>query len=180
MLTQEWRLMAAAQLGGRTGDQCRTSSDQSGSTKPHKPRAIPTNLSNLQNRDRRQFAARIEVMQAFELKKNATTREAQEKVGYTQLQWDRFYYITKAEIDTLVKANPGIKWSEVKANDVEEMHSRVNAQLQAEHIPEVRYDVFRWRMARAIQNQRPNASNKGGAKAAKTAAAAPDKDAEQD
>ncbi|XP_014553207.1 hypothetical protein COCVIDRAFT_108357 [Bipolaris victoriae FI3] len=122
-------------------------------------------------------------MDAWGLKKKATKSEAQKDAGHTQPQWDRFYYITKTEIDALVKDNPGIKWSEVKANDVEEMYGRVNAQLKAEDIPEVRYDVFRWRMARAIQNQREKGKCSGmpkGSTAAETGAAGPNQDAEQE
>ena len=37
------------------------------------------------------------------------------------------------------------------ANDLTELYNRVNAQLRTEQIPEVTYDVFEWRMARAIQ-----------------------------
>lgn len=82
-------------------------------------------------------------------------------------------------------------------NELAAIYSRVNARLQAEHIPEVQYDVFSWRMARAIQYrtsggcrgmpQNPTVADrlhtvngKSGAKTADTAAAGLDKDAEQE
>ncbi|EOA82692.1 uncharacterized protein SETTUDRAFT_22664 [Exserohilum turcica Et28A] len=66
-------------------------------------------------------------MNAWGLKQKATKHEAQKGTSHTQLQWERFWYITKAEVDALVEANPEIKWPEVKANDAEEIHKRVNA-----------------------------------------------------
>ncbi|EMD94601.1 hypothetical protein COCC4DRAFT_152617 [Bipolaris maydis ATCC 48331] len=118
-------------------------------------------------------------MLPFDLKKSAKTHEAQEKSGYNKLQWDRFYNITKAEINALVKANPEVSWPLVPGNELAAIYTRVNAQLQAEHIPEVQYDVFSWRMVRAIQ-YRTSASGKSGAKTTNTAAAGLDKDAGQE
>lgn len=82
-------------------------------------------------------------------------------------------------------------------NELAAIYTRVNAQLQAEHIPEVQYDVFSWRMVRAIQyrtsggcrgmpqystvtNRLHTASGKSGAKTTNTAAAGLDKDAGQE
>ncbi|KAH6861249.1 hypothetical protein AA0117_g12846 [Alternaria alternata] len=90
-------------------------------------------------------------MLEFELKKGAKTQEAQMRAGHDKLQWDRFYNITKAEINTLVEANPDISWPTVPGDVLATIFARVNARLRDEQIPEVQYDVFSWRMARAIQ-----------------------------
>jgi hypothetical protein len=39
----------------------------------------------------------------------------------------------------------------MRADVLTQIHERVNTQLLLEHIPEVAYDVFEWRIARAIQ-----------------------------
>ena len=39
----------------------------------------------------------------------------------------------------------------MRANYLTKSYDRVNIQLRTEQIPEVTYDVFEWRMARAIQ-----------------------------
>jgi hypothetical protein len=41
----------------------------------------------------------------------------------------------------------------VHANVLTEMYERLNTRLLAEQIPQVSYDVWSWRMARAIQNR---------------------------
>ncbi|KAL5121513.1 hypothetical protein ACEQ8H_000585 [Pleosporales sp. CAS-2024a] len=89
-------------------------------------------------------------MLQFELKKGAKTQEAQVHAGLSRLQWDRFYNITKIEIHDLVEAYPDISWPTVPGDVLSSIFDRVNAQLKAENIPEVQYDVFSWRMARAI------------------------------
>ena len=97
MLTQEWRLIAAVRLGNRGGAHGPSGPNELGLVELHKHAHAPrhpanlANLPNLPNRDRRQFAARIEVMDAWGLKKKATKREAQKDAGHTQPQWDRFY-----------------------------------------------------------------------------------------
>ncbi|KAF2827457.1 hypothetical protein CC86DRAFT_290629 [Ophiobolus disseminans] len=90
-------------------------------------------------------------MSAFDLKKSAKTKEAQAKAGHNKPQWDRFYYITKIEIDNFIKAQPDITWHVVPYNVINEYLIRVNEKLVKEGIPEVEYDVFSWRMARALQ-----------------------------
>jgi hypothetical protein len=67
-------------------------------------------------------------------------------VGLTSLQ--RY---TTVEADRLLEADPELTWPSIPDDVLAEMHSRVNGQLAKEGIPEVRYDVFSWRMARAIQ-----------------------------
>jgi hypothetical protein len=54
-------------------------------------------------------------------------------------------------VDQLLKAYPDLTWPSVRADVLTEMHDRVNAQLLVEQIPKVSYDVFEWRIARAIQ-----------------------------
>lgn len=58
---------------------------------------------------------------------------------------------TTVEADRLLEADPELTWPSIPDDVLAEMHSRVNGQLAKEGIPEVRYDVFSWRMARAIQ-----------------------------
>jgi hypothetical protein len=60
--------------------------------------------------------------------------------------------LTKLETDDLVGENPDINWRNVPAVVLTEIFNRVNIQLQNENIPGVTYDVFSWRMARAIQH----------------------------
>jgi hypothetical protein len=67
-------------------------------------------------------------------------------VGLTSLQ--RY---TTVEADRLLEADPELTWPSIPDDVLAEMHSRVNGRLAKEGIPEVRYDVFSWRMARAIQ-----------------------------
>ncbi|KAF5845580.1 hypothetical protein GGP41_009372 [Bipolaris sorokiniana] len=180
----EKRLIAARaeDPGKRTGYQGQTNSDQVDSTSPPQAPRHPSNLENPEDLDRRRVVRRKEVMLPFELKKSAKTHEAQEKSGYNKLQWDRFYNITKAEINALVEANPGVNWPSVPGDVLAKIYDRVNAQLQAENIPKVEYDVFSWRMARAI-GYRTGTNGKCGAKAngmaAETAAAGHNMDAEQ-
>ncbi|KAF2128805.1 hypothetical protein P153DRAFT_357318 [Dothidotthia symphoricarpi CBS 119687] len=93
-------------------------------------------------------------MLPFDLKRSATTREAQAAAHHTKPQWARFYYqhITKAEIDILLEAQPLILWPSIPADVLTEIYNRVNAEIAKEQIPEVGYDIFSWRMARGIQN----------------------------
>ncbi|KAH8644024.1 hypothetical protein IG631_01488 [Alternaria alternata] len=86
-------------------------------------------------------------MLPFDLKKNAKTREAQVHAGLSKPQW-RY---TTVEVDRLLEADPDLTWPSIPDDVLAEVHSRVNSQLAKEGIPEVRYDVFSWRMARAIQ-----------------------------
>ncbi|EOA87744.1 uncharacterized protein SETTUDRAFT_168889, partial [Exserohilum turcica Et28A] len=72
--------------------------------------------------------------------------------------------ITKAEINDLVEENPDVSWPTVPGDVLASIFDRVNAQLRAENIPEVQYDVFSWRMARAISyrntsNSKPRAKS---------------------
>ncbi|CAN9251639.1 unnamed protein product [Alternaria alternata] len=90
-------------------------------------------------------------MLPFDLKKNAKTREAQAHAGLSKPQWVKFYRYTTVEADRLLEADPELTWPSIPDDVLAEMHSRVNGQLAKEGIPEVRYDVFSWRMARAIQ-----------------------------
>lgn len=97
MLTQEWRLIAAVRRGELRRAHGPSEPNELGLVELHKHAQAPrhpanlANLPNLPNRDRRQFAARIEVMDAWGLKKKATKREAQKDAGHTEPQWDRFY-----------------------------------------------------------------------------------------
>ncbi|CAN9249640.1 unnamed protein product [Alternaria alternata] len=87
-------------------------------------------------------------MLPFDLKKNAKTREAQAHAGLSLTSLQRY---TTVEADRLLEADPELTWPSIPDDVLAEMHSRVNGQLAKEGIPEVRYDVFSWRMARAIQ-----------------------------
>ncbi|RMZ66149.1 26S proteasome non-ATPase regulatory subunit 10 [Pyrenophora seminiperda CCB06] len=90
-------------------------------------------------------------MSAFDIKKNSTTSEARIRARHNKPQWVRFYYITSHEVDQLLQADSNLTWPTMQANVLTELFDGTNAQLRAEQIPEVTYDVFEWRMARAIQ-----------------------------
>jgi hypothetical protein len=45
-------------------------------------------------------------------------------------------------VNQLLQAHPDLNWPSVQAIVLTEMHGRVNAQLLAEQIPKVKYNVF--------------------------------------
>lgn len=50
-------------------------------------------------------------------------------------------------------------WAEMPTDVLSAIHDRVNEQLVKEEIPEVKYDVFAWRRARALGAQRGSKSS---------------------
>ncbi|KAH8731599.1 hypothetical protein GQ44DRAFT_767458 [Phaeosphaeriaceae sp. PMI808] len=87
---------------------------------------------------------------AFDLKKSATTKEAQSTAGHSDPEWESFYKYTAEEADQL---SSDAKWGSVTASQKTAMFNRINALLEKDDIPKVHYSVFSWRMARKMQSR---------------------------
>ncbi|KAL6158932.1 hypothetical protein ACJQWK_03076 [Exserohilum turcicum] len=118
-------------------------------------------------------------MLEFDLLRKASKKEAQERAGYDDAQWKEFYNITKAEMDELVAGNPDITWTTVPKDELSKIHESVNGKLRTIQIPEIKKDVFEWRMARGLQDKASTKAKKR-AKIAAKAGTSPSQDDERE
>lgn len=56
-------------------------------------------------------------------------------------------------MDELVAGNPDITWTTVPKDELSKIHESVNGKLRTIQIPEIKKDVFEWRMARGLQDK---------------------------
>jgi hypothetical protein len=70
-------------------------------------------------------------------------------VRYIPIKLIRTKQLSESAIESEFNSSD-LRWPSVRADICTEMHGRVNAQLFAELNPTVSYDVFAWRVARAI------------------------------
>ncbi|PVH98611.1 hypothetical protein DM02DRAFT_565976 [Periconia macrospinosa] len=96
----------------------------------------------------------------FPLAKKASAEEARDKSGYTRIQWERFYVITKDEANDITQHHPTWTWPRIPADKKLEIIERINTLLRLEKIPEPEEDILAWRMSIAIRDSRNNITNK--------------------
>ncbi|KAF2704657.1 hypothetical protein K504DRAFT_108823 [Pleomassaria siparia CBS 279.74] len=92
------------------------------------------------------------------LRKNASPDEARAATELDNNGWDKFYSLTKAEAQNLLKEHPTRTWADTPKEKQTEMIGRINAHLRAASLAQVGDDVVKWRLSNTVHDQKRSVS----------------------
>ncbi|EMD86591.1 hypothetical protein COCHEDRAFT_1146333, partial [Bipolaris maydis C5] len=89
----------------------------------------------------------------FAIGRNAKVKEARTRSDYDEFQWHLFYKITKGEVDALPQDECYYHFKTIPEQKMEQILASTQSKLREKSIPEIKQDVFDWRVARLIHER---------------------------